>query len=183
MKHGLGAAKNVLLTGGSAGGVGTFVNSDYLTDLLPQATVKASPNAGWFFPAALPDDLPDIYAPSDSAHFANGTHGNPSSVNNSLPAFVSGELWKNRGVFPAACVADQKPGEWWACNTVHKLYKYIKTPLFVLESQYDTNQIFAQEQAPHNPSDAQEYATLERYVIMYGEANIYIIFSVAKYLH
>jgi hypothetical protein len=169
-KHGLGAAKSVLLTGGSAGGIGTFVNADFLADRLPQATVKAAPDAGWFFPAALPADLPDVYAPSDWAHFAAGTHGNPNSENNSLPAFVFGELWSSRGLFPAACVADQKPGEWWACSSVHTLYKYIKTPLFVIESQYDTNQIFAQEQAPKSPGSAAEYATLERYVIMYGEA-------------
>ena len=168
-KHGLGGAKNVLLTGGSAGGVGTFANADYLAEQLPHAVVKAAPNAGWFFPAALPGDLPDVYAPSDWAHFANGTHGNPSSAGD-LNAFIAGELWKSRGLFPAACIADQKADEWWACNSVHKLYKYIKTPLFVVECQYDGNQIFAQELAPKRTSDAQEYATLVRYVVMYGEA-------------
>lgn len=169
-KHGLGAAKNVLLSGGSAGGSGTFFNADYLAERLPQAMVKAVPNAGWFFPAALPDDLPDIYPPSDWAHFAKGTHGNPNSVNNRLVAFIYGELWKVRGLLPAACVSDQKTGEWWACTSVHKRYKYIKTPLFVLENQYDKEQIFDQELAPDNPSDAQEYATLVRYIVMYGEA-------------
>ena len=168
--HGLGAAKNVLLTGGSAGGVGTFVNADYLTERLPQATVKAAPNAGWFFPAALPGDLPDIYAPSDWAHFANGSHGNPNSVDNSLPAFIFDKLWNSRALLSAACITDQKPDEWWACASVHKLYKYIKTPLFVVECQYDGNQIFAQELAPRKASDAQEYATLVQYIVMYGEA-------------
>ena len=168
-KHGLGAAKHVLLTGGSAGGVGTFVNADYLAERLPQATVKGAPNAGWFFPAALPSDLPDIYPPSDWAHFAAGTHGNPNSENNSRPAFIP-TLYNSRGLIPAACIADQKPEEWWACSSIDKLYKYIKTPLFVLENQYDTNQIFAQELAPSKPSGAQEYATLLDYVAMYGEA-------------
>ena len=133
--HGLGAATEVLLTGDSAGGVGTFANADYLADRLPQATVKAAPCSGWFFPAALSSDLPDVYAPSDWAHFAAGTHGNPNSENNSLPAFTVGELWGARGLLPAACVVDQKPGQWWACSSIHKLYKYIKTPLFVVENQ------------------------------------------------
>jgi ribosome maturation protein SDO1 len=168
--HGLGAATDVLLTGGSAGGIGTFANADFLADRLPQAMVKAAPDAGWFFPAALPADLPDVYAPSDWSHFAAGTHGNQNSENNSLPAFIAGELWGSRGLLPASCVADQKPGQWWACSSIHKLYKYIKTPLFVIENQYDSNQIFAQEQAPTSPGSAAEYATLERYVIMYGEA-------------
>ena len=37
-------------------------------------------------------------------------------------------------------------------------------------SRYDSDQIFAQELAPHSPSSASEYATLVRYVAMYGEA-------------
>lgn len=169
-KHGLRNAKNVLLAGGSAGGIGTFVNADYLAGRLPHATVKGAPNAGWFFPAALPSDLPHIYAPSDWAHFKEGTHGNMNYDNKSVPAFISGELWDSRGLMPAACIADQKPDEWWACGSLHTLYKYIKTPLFVLENQYDTNQIFAQEQAPQQASDAHEYATLVSYIVMYGEA-------------
>jgi hypothetical protein len=169
-KHGLRAAKNVLLEGGSAGGLGTFVNADYLADRLPQATVKAAPNAGWIFPAALPGDLPDIYRPSDWAHFVAGTHGNMNYDNNSVPAFITGELWNSRGLLPAACIADQKPDEWWACTSIHTLYKYIKTPIFVLENQYDTNQIFTQEGAPKHAKSKQEYATLVRYIVMHGEA-------------
>ena len=133
--HGLGAATEVLLAGGSAGGVGAFANADYLADRLPQATVKAAPNAGWFFPAALPSDLPDVYRPSDWAHYAAGTHGTPESENSTGLAFQFGELWDSRGLYPAACVADQKPDQWWACSSIHKLYKYIKTPLFVVENQ------------------------------------------------
>ena len=64
-QHGLAAAKKVLLTGGSAGGIGTFKNVDFLATLLPGAVVKGAPEAGWFFPAALPTDLPNIYRPSD----------------------------------------------------------------------------------------------------------------------
>jgi hypothetical protein len=43
-------AMHVLLSGGSAGGIGTLYNVDYLAAQLPAATVKAAPNAGWFFP-------------------------------------------------------------------------------------------------------------------------------------
>jgi hypothetical protein len=119
-QHGLAAAKKVLLTGGSAGGIGTFKNVDFLATQLPGAVVKGAPEAGWFFPAALPADLPNIYSPSDWAHFANGLHGNPSSVNNSLAAFVQGELWQSQGLYPPACVEQQKPDEWWACGSVDK---------------------------------------------------------------
>lgn len=119
-QHGLGAAKKVLLTGASAGGIGTFKNVDFLATLLPGVEVKGAPEAGWFFPAALPADLPNIYAPSDWAHFANGSHGNPSYMNNSLAALVEGELWQSKGLYPPACVEQQKPNEWWACGSIDK---------------------------------------------------------------
>jgi hypothetical protein len=53
---------------------------------------------------------------------------------------------------------------------VHKLYPYLKTPLFVVENQFDTNQIQSSDgKVPKHPSSA-EVATVERYVGMYGEA-------------
>ena len=119
-QHGLATAKKVLLTGGSAGGIGTFKNVDWLASQLPGAVVKGAPEAGWFFPAALPADLPNIYSPSDWAHFSVGAHGNPSSVNNSEAAFVQGELWQSQGLYPPACVEQQKPDEWWACGSIDK---------------------------------------------------------------
>ena len=54
--HGLSAATHVMLTGGSAGAIGALWNVDHLADQLPSATVKAAPESGWFFPAALPGD-------------------------------------------------------------------------------------------------------------------------------
>ena len=54
--HGLlSHGKHVLVTGGSAGAVGTFVNVDFVKSAMvsPDAVVKANPNAGVFFPFAL----------------------------------------------------------------------------------------------------------------------------------
>ena len=45
-------------------------------------------------------------------------------------------------------------------------YKYIRSPLFVIENQYDSNQIFAQELVPHTPTDDM----VAKYIVMYGEA-------------
>lgn len=168
-QYGLGKATMVLLTGGSAGAIGVFRNVDWLAARLPGATVKGAPNAGWFFPAALSDDLPDDYPPSDWAHFAAGTHGNMQD-NITFATFTFGTLWQVRGLLPLACMQAQAPGMWVACQSVHKLYKYIKTPLFVLENQYDTNQIQAQEHAPAKADNASEYALLAKYVSRYGEA-------------
>ena len=36
-------------TGGSAGGIGTFQNADWLSSRFAPGVVKASPQAGWYF--------------------------------------------------------------------------------------------------------------------------------------
>ena len=49
-------------------------------------------------------------------------------------------------------------------------YKFIRSPLFVMENQYDSNQIFAQELVPHKPGSATESEMVDKYIVMYGEA-------------
>lgn len=64
--HGLGQATQVLLTGGSAGGIGVFHHVDYLADRLPFAIVKGAPTAGWYLPGRHPTDDPSsMYVFSD----------------------------------------------------------------------------------------------------------------------
>jgi hypothetical protein len=168
-ERGLDKAKHVLLSGGSAGGIGAFTNVDYLASRLPNAIVKGAPNAGWFFPAALANDLPNVYPPSDWAHFSNGEHGSPF-VNGSLQTFISETLYQSRGLIPDSCESAQREGEWWACGSLHILYKYIKAPLFVMEAQYDTNQLYAQEGVPQNTNNVTEIEKIQNYIVMYGEA-------------
>ena len=52
VNHGLGSGSSprLLLSGSSAGGIGTFVNADFVTSLLPTVDVKAAPQGGFFFP-------------------------------------------------------------------------------------------------------------------------------------
>ena len=138
--RGLGDAKRVLLSGSSAGGIGTLVNLDWLAARLPNADVKGAPTAGWFFPAALPSDLDDVFAPSDYAHFAAGTHGNAASANPD-PGSILEDVQNARSVLNQDCVAAQKPDQWWACASAHKQYPYIKTPLYVMENMFDTCQV------------------------------------------
>ena len=166
--RGLGDAKRVLLTGSSAGGIGCLQNLDWLAARLPRADVKGAPTAGWFFPAALAGDLPDVYPPSDFAHFAAGTHGNAETAAGAGSSFL--DLIDGRGLLSADCVAAQKPGEEWACSSAHTAYPYIKTPLYVIENMYDTAQIYAADgHLPKHPTKS-EAAAVDRYVGMYGQA-------------
>jgi hypothetical protein len=164
--HGLGSATHVLLTGNSAGGVGTFANVDWLANVLPGAVVKGAPNAGWFFPGSLASDQPHHRQnpPSDWAHWSRNESG--GVFNDTLDSIVDA-LWAP--IVQPGCIESQvKAGlDPLACGSVHVFYKYIHSPLFVVENQYDTNQLYAQEGLPHQgPYDA----TWLSYVRMYGAA-------------
>ena len=126
--YGLEDATDVVLTGVSTGGVAVYHNLDYLADRLPSVTVKGAPIAGWYLPGPHPTDPPNIYTCSDYQHFASGTSGNtighPFETN----------LWGSYENLPQDCIADF--GEI-PCTTVHNLYKYMKSSVFVVQAQYD----------------------------------------------
>ena len=48
----LAHAERVVVSGGSAGGIGAFLHADYVRELpqLRRADVRAAPLCGWFFP-------------------------------------------------------------------------------------------------------------------------------------
>ena len=167
--HGIGKAKHVLLTGGSAGGIGTLKQVDNLAKILgPTATVKGAPDAGWFFPAETgdihnkqrPGELhrTSRLPPSDFADFAAGRVGGWDFA--TIGQTVT--LWNS--ILHPACAADQENPL--VCWNVDSLYPYITSPLFIIESQFDTNQIHAQELAPTNNSDPHVLA----YYRYYGAA-------------
>lgn len=170
--YGMGDANNVLLTGGSAGSIGAYFNVDWLADRLgSEITVKGVPNAGWYNPGSLPDDLEDIFAPSDYDRFTAGENGNRfyDSIQ-LLDGAINPDRTKAKNLLSSDCLADYAPNEWWACASLNIAYRYIKSPLFTIHSQYDTNQIFStQGFAPKNP-DQSEVDSVERYIEMWGKA-------------
>lgn len=169
--NGLGDATNVLLTGGSAGAIGAFLNVDWLADRLgPSVNVRVAPVAGWYTPGALQGDLPSIFTPSDYDHFVAGENGNAF-----YDAFINStdiipDRVKAKDLLNSDCLADYAPNEWWACMSLHQAYHYIKSPVFSIHTQYDSNQIFkTQGMAPENPEDS-ELESLKRYIEMWGNA-------------
>lgn len=132
-------ATHVILSGISAGGIGSFANVDHLTHSLPWATVKGNPISGWFVPGYTDDQPghPEL-PPSDWAHWSTGQTG----VNQS----GTGILW-NATLNPD-CVKSFPPNASYECQSVNNFYPFIKTPLFVFENQYDTEQIFSDAGLP-----------------------------------
>ncbi len=172
-EKGLGDATGVLLTGGSAGAIGATFNVDWLADRLPDATVKAAPSAGWYLPNALDDDLPEPHNPSDYDHFARGENGNPTF--DAIEGGGSGGalmdvVWKIKDSLSSDCLEAFGDDQWWACVSSRWAYKFIKSPIYHVHTQYDSNQIFSGNQAPQSPVDDEELDTVKRYVQMWGNA-------------
>ena len=142
-------AKYVLLTGGSAGGLGTFANADWLNNEFKQKAnnkdlvFKAAPVCGWFFSGNTTDQLNDpMMPPNDYPHWVahqTGGEGHDNSINVLWDSYLS-----------PSCVNGLGANLSWHCGSVHNLYKYIETPFFVMQNKFDTNQLKAQFHLPSN---------------------------------
>jgi len=133
----------VLLTGCSAGGIGTFHSTDYLQSALPGVRVSGNPQAGWFglpisdyrhVAGGLPD--PDPY------HFGESSwlmHASPYTG----PAYD--ECLKHGAAMPNITLR---------CLMVPVLYPHLRAPLFVSENTIDAYQLFVQGGCPHTLSPA-----------------------------
>jgi len=129
----LSRATSVLLSGSSAGGIGAFVNSDFVAAALPRARVRAAPQGGWFFPAVV-----------NYTAWEGGNSGPPYAGQDGRVS----DLWAS--YLPPACVADKgRP----YCSSVPFNFPYLTTPMHVSENQEDSNQLFAQLGVPRNTSD------------------------------
>jgi len=166
---GLANASHVLLTGSSAGAIGSFFNVDWLNDRLENADVKAVPIAGWFNPGSLPGDLPYPHSPSDYSHFENGEFGNEiyDAINSGVPPT---DLWGMKEMMSPDCLNNFSDDQWWACSSMHIAYKYIKSQIYSVHSQYDKYQIFYHNGVPQNPADGDQEDAVKRYMEMWGNA-------------
>jgi len=125
---GAGVAR-VLVTGSSAGGLGTLLNADYIADALgAAAVVTAAPEAGWFFP---PVSLFPVWAA-----------GGSTPVWSTL-AFIADELWATYTL--PACAAAHNAS---FCASASNLMPYLRVPMFVAENLVDSNQVFSELLAP-----------------------------------
>ena len=117
------SATNLILSGDSAGGIGTFNNIDFVAKKLSWSKVDGNPWAGWYFP-------PITSFAGWEKHFAvNFTCKGLYSLYHS---YVNED-----------CVQDHSEEPWY-CGPlcVNELYSYIKTPLYIAENMFDSNQLY-----------------------------------------
>eukprot|EP01052_Picozoa_sp_SAG31_P025650 SAG31_NODE_2260_length_6065_cov_3.729802_1_plen_266_part_00 len=122
-KYALAAATDVVVSGGSAGGLSTYLHADAVRAALPLATkVVAMPDAGFF----IDNDISR----------ASGWVAQLQWV--AMAQNVSASLSPDcLAVYPGAA-------ESWKCFLAQYAAPFIKTPLFVLQSQYDAYQTSAE---------------------------------------
>ena len=123
-KHGLGSASQVLLSGGSAGGLSTYLHADrvhdYLKEHAPQLTrFKSAPISGFFLLHAN----------------AAGAAVYPSNMQ-----YVFKMQNASSGVHPA-CIASLTADEQWKCMFANYSYAYTSAVVFPLQSAIDAWQM------------------------------------------
>eukprot|EP01065_Artemidia_motanka_P029424 TRINITY_DN35539_c0_g1_i1.p2 TRINITY_DN35539_c0_g1~~TRINITY_DN35539_c0_g1_i1.p2 ORF type:complete len:367 (+),score=108.38 TRINITY_DN35539_c0_g1_i1:102-1202(+) len=142
---GLGNATDVVLSGASAGGIGVWINLDWMQKELPAATVVGAPIAGFYFyaypytgPGHTQSTLADFRPPAWPAHVA---------------------LWQS--FLPEACAAALGDGKA-ACMLSNYSAPFVKARVFVTEAQTDAVQLDAHDWVPrsgvkHRDPDVIEY--------------------------
>lgn len=127
--RGLDTATAVVLSGHSAGGLATYLHADGVRALLPPSlpSYRAMPDAGFFL------DLPDV---TGELYFGTGMRATWAVAN------ATGHL-------NAQCVAGHTVAT--DCLFPQHFAPYIKTPLHVIQSQYDSAQLSMILRLPCSP--------------------------------
>ena len=114
---GLGSATHVLLSGDSAGGLATYWHADFLGAALPNASVAAAPDSGYFL-----GDTSNPAWPATLRWIAE--QGN-----------ATGGAGLDASCAAAAVAAGKTAAE--ACTLPEDVAAHVDVPLFVMNSKYD----------------------------------------------
>jgi len=111
-----GQAQKVLQTGCSAGGLATFLHADYVASKLPSTVTryKAIPISGFFLDYNTVENLP-VYR---------------DEIKN---VFRMSEPYLNQ-----QCMRYHSPEEQWRCNFASESYRFTQSPIFPINSFYDS---------------------------------------------
>ena len=143
---GMAEATEVILSGGSAGGLAVFYNLDHLASLLPSGVrLVGFPDAGFF--------LDHAQEQSGSLHYRALFQGSDPIWN------VTGSGGTN-----LKCLAANKGSEW-KCLMAQYIAPHVETPMFVMNSNYDEWQMMNILQAqciptPGHPCNAAQNQSL-----------------------
>jgi len=119
-QKGLNKATHVILTGCSAGGLSTFLHSNYIASVLPSTAVfKSIPQSGFFLDTNNLDSQP-VY-PDEMKYVYNMQNCSEGVDTN--------------------CSLHTDSSKQWQCIFGPSVYPYISVPIFILNSYYDSWQM------------------------------------------
>eukprot|EP01062_Namystynia_karyoxenos_P002401 TRINITY_DN10853_c0_g1_i1.p2 TRINITY_DN10853_c0_g1~~TRINITY_DN10853_c0_g1_i1.p2 ORF type:complete len:463 (+),score=160.70 TRINITY_DN10853_c0_g1_i1:79-1389(+) len=124
---GLSKAQRVILSGGSAGGIGAHNNADVLQSWLPSAQVMAMPMGGHFLPTGV-----ELSETQELRHWHILA---PAVPINDLASLALSELYSAR--VPLACGKQVPAEKAYRCWDASFNYDYIGVPTLWIESMYD----------------------------------------------
>jgi STAM-binding protein len=138
MEHGMGDASKLVVTGGSAGGLSTFLHTDRAAARVPKAKTRGAPVVGYFL---------------DHDNFKHTTGGQPNTPQWSKPGIganyttwmkyvytMQNMSFGSDGGLAAACQA-KHPDQPWLCFMSPHMQDVITTPFFMFNSKYDAWQL------------------------------------------
>jgi hypothetical protein len=129
---GLADATDVIISGGSAGGLSTYLHADAWAAALPKtARVVGLPDSGYF--------LEDTH-PTNATSWAAQLRWVATRMNGT-------------GALPAACVA-ANPTDPASCIFAQNVAPFLETPFFALQSTYDAYQLEAEAKVSTNDTSA-----------------------------
>eukprot|EP00040_Diaphanoeca_grandis_P012941 m.65457 g.65457 ORF g.65457 m.65457 type:complete len:403 (+) comp23558_c1_seq1:139-1347(+) len=122
-KYGMNDSGTIVFTGDSAGGFGVYSNIDWLASRLPHARVVGAPVAGFEFyawPYQGPGHTSSLLMDFSMAAMAGGAYN---------------RLWDS--YLPSACLVAHLRDQG-SCLLPAYSYKYVTTPMFIIEAQADS---------------------------------------------
>jgi hypothetical protein len=136
-RFGFTTATEVILSGGSAGGLAVFYNLDHLATLLPATVTKfvGFPDAGFFLDA-------------------KNVKGEYFYRSRFIAADPVWNVTASGGTNLACLAANAAANTQWKCLMAEYIVPHLKTPLFVMNSAYDAYQLPNILQTPCPVSDA-----------------------------
>eukprot|EP01137_Pigoraptor_chileana_P023260 Opistho-2@89252 len=123
VNRGMSLATEIILSGQSAGGVGVFVNLDYVANRVSPIPIKGLSDSGWFH------SFPSVYE-----DFTNTNPDNAAIVSPFRLLFN----YVFMGVADEDCLATVSPADRGFCMLGWKAFPHIQTPLFLMAFRWDT---------------------------------------------
>jgi len=128
-KHGMDLASVVVVTGASAGGVGTYLNADYIANKVSSYGIKtvAVPLGGMLLYSAF--------------KFEAGVFGKTVHQYFSEAGGLDRSAWQNQALDSGCSDAYGEPGRF-DCMFLDRFAQYLEVPTFLVYNRWDTHKFF-----------------------------------------